>query len=429
MTPLLILQMSPPPDVLDYIFSFLESDFVALKACSLSHPFLSQFAERYLYATIKLQDGGFVGPDAGLRVFEFNQLLLDTPRIGSCVRTVQVVILHKPQFDVTDLTHISSILQELSLVKKIALIQEGSRGDFSWQNLPEAFRQAFLKCLCLPSMVELSLEYVVDFPLSALKDCTTIKILKLRNWKHDPKSKVTRDALVHPLPPIESLSLNHCERKSLQKMLPWLEKRNIRSLSFSRGFSERDDFDVLSDLLARCSIHLTALDLDVRHRCILFSFNQMFAPKSYGTTVQTHYNLTTRVVTYGDLIPITLSPLLHLEKLTIRGIVYLYCTHLNEWIVSTSIPAISNLLKTSSSLKCLSLVYIVNSTNSPLSSASWLPLVRLFTESSISSFRLHIKTGKGVDVVKLLTSFADCAELMKLVDKGVLVITPTVFKH
>ncbi len=250
---LLMCQISLPTDILDYIFSLLESDFVTLEACSLSHPFLSPCVERYLYATINLQDGGFIGCRA-LRMFEFNKLLLEKPRIGSCVRT-----------------DISSILQKLSLVKKIALNQQGRRGDFSWNILPEPFRQAFLKCLGLQSMEELSLAYVMNFPLSALKDCKTIKKLTLRRWKHDPKLKVTQDTLVHPLPPIEALSIHSCERKSLQKMLPWLEKRNIRSLSFSRGFSNKHDFDVLSGILAHCSNYLTTLYLDIRGRCMTYS--------------------------------------------------------------------------------------------------------------------------------------------------------------
>ena len=273
-------QSSLPADVLDYIFSFLESDSVALEVCAQSHPFLSQFAERYLYSTVNLQDDG--GSIGAAQVFEFNQLLLDTPRIGSCVRTVEVQIPYKSQFDVTDLTYISSILQKLSLVKKIALIQEGNREDFLWENLPETFRQAFLKCLVLPSMEGLSLAHVINFPLSALKDCKTIKTLQLRGWKHDPEFKVPRDTLVHPLPPIESLSIQSCEIKSFQKMLPWLQKRNIRSISFSpwRGFIGKYNFDVLPGLLSCSSNHLTTLDLDVKSSCMSYSFDQMLATKS-----------------------------------------------------------------------------------------------------------------------------------------------------
>jgi len=258
-------QMSLPADVLDYILSFLESDFVTLKACSLAHPFLSQIAERYLYSTLKLQHGGVIAC-TGLQMSEFNQFLLNTPRIGSFVRTVVVQI--RPEL-LSDPVHISSILQQLSLVKRVSLIQQDSRADLSWEKFPETFRQAFLKCLGLQSMKELSLESVTNFPLSVLKDCKTIKTLELDH------SVVTGDTLAHPLPPIESLSL--CGgQKYLHKVLPWLEKLNIRSLSFCGFLRDSKDSDVLSDLLACCANCLTTLDLNFMGDCMSCQSNQMF---------------------------------------------------------------------------------------------------------------------------------------------------------
>jgi len=92
--------------------------------------------------------------------------------------------------------------------------------------------------------------------------------------------------------------------------------------------------------------------------------------------------------------------------------------------MATPIPAIANLLKTSSSLKRVSLVlfcWLSGSTKIFPSSANWTPLVRLFTESSVSSWILHIRSIEKLDGI--LTSLTNCAELMKLVDKGALVIT------
>ena len=137
-------------------------------------------------------------------MFELNQLLLDTPRIGSY-------------------TLFSSILQKFPLVKKITLIQVLE--EISWEVLPETFRQAFLKCLCLPTMKELSVEYIINFPLSA-QDNKTIKILTLGGWKYgwkyDSKIKVLNpgDTSVDPFPQIESLSIFGCENQSVQKTLP-----------------------------------------------------------------------------------------------------------------------------------------------------------------------------------------------------------------
>ena len=249
-----MLQISLPTEVLDYIFSFLESDSITLEACTRSHPFLSQFAERYLYSNITLQEYFSVVSDPR-EVFEFNQLLVHTPRIGSCVRTVEVRINDDRR---QDLTLTSSILQKLPSVKKITLFQADRRGEISWEMLPETFRQAFVKCLGLPSMKELSVKFIINFPLSALKDSNSIKVLELVDWK----MKVPGDTPVHPFPSIESLSIEGCETKSL---LPWLEKCHIRSLAFSDGH----DFNVLSDLLACCSNYLTTLDLHVGHLCML----------------------------------------------------------------------------------------------------------------------------------------------------------------
>ena len=96
----------------------------------------------------------------------------------------------------------------------------------------------------------------------------------------------------------------------------------------------------------------------------------------------------------------------------------------------TSIPMVANLIKTSSSLKRVSLGLLCYIFYPSISPAIWAPLVRLITESSVSSFRLHITgTSEGLDAVELLTSLADCADLMEFVDKGVLVITPSVSKH
>ena len=66
--------------------------------------------------------------------------------------------------------------------------------------------------------------------------------------------------------------------------------------------------------------------------------------------------------------------------------------------------------------------FIADAQNSLLSSADWAPLVRLLTESSVSSFRLHIKSSVESNEVDIL-------ELIKLVHEGMLVNTPQIPKH
>ena len=151
---------------------------------------------------------------------------------------------------------------------------------------------------------------------------------------------------------------------------------------------------------------------------------------NHGTLVLSFYNLMTREVRHDDKpIPISLSALIYLEKLTVHGLVDFDCLA-NEWTMTTSIPAIANFIKTSSSLKCVSLVlrclFIANFRKFPIGLFNWGPLVRLLTESSVPSFTLHIDTWYEIPCTAILTSLAKCAELTKLVDKGVLVITPQI---
>ena len=86
--------MSLPPDVLDYILSFLQSDTATLKARSKIHPFHSKLAERYLYVNIAVHDGTYTAkPDSnGLKFREIIKLLSKNPYIANYVRNLVVCI-------------------------------------------------------------------------------------------------------------------------------------------------------------------------------------------------------------------------------------------------------------------------------------------------------------------------------------------------
>jgi len=196
-------------------------------------------------------------------------------------------------------------------------------------------------------------------------------------------------------------------KKVLAKMLPWLEKRNI-------VFEARKTWFWCpvrpSRTLFKVSNQTWMFRIDVWHvhstKCLQLNL---------CTTVHTYYNLTTREVTYGDqLIPINLSTLLHLEKLAIRGTVYLPA---NGWTMRTSIPAIAKLLKTSSSLKRVLLVLLC-----PIANPQIHPSVR---PGRLLSASLPNPPFHRSDFISNPTKSSNCADLMKLVDKGLrLVITP-----
>ena len=138
--------------------------------------------------------------------------------------------------------------------------------------------------------------------------------------------------------------------------------------TFAIVFFHRHDFGVLSDLLACCSNYLTCV-LSIYVCC---PFDQVFC---HGTLVQSFYNLTIGEVRHdNEPIPITFSALVwHLEKLTFRGILDFSHLLASEWIMS--------LLKTSSSLKRVSLVLFCSVIGDfrkfPIGLVNWAPLVRL----------------------------------------------------
>ena len=97
--------------------------------------------------------------------------------------------------------------------------------------------------------------------------------------------------------------------------------------------------------------------------------------------------------------------------------------------MTTPLPGITNLVKTSSSLKHTSLIlfcFFPDFQDPPFSLATWVPLIRLLTESPFSSIELHIETWDEIIRTGALTSLAKCVDLMNLVDQGVLVITPEI---
>ena len=80
--------MSPPDDVLDHIFSFLQSDFRALKACSQSHPNFVPLVERHLYANITLRNLHVAISGHHVGTAKFNNLLRDKPYIANYIRSL-----------------------------------------------------------------------------------------------------------------------------------------------------------------------------------------------------------------------------------------------------------------------------------------------------------------------------------------------------
>ena len=254
-----ITDMSLPDDILDHILSFLQSDFPVLKACSQSDPKFIRLVERHLYAIVTLYDNDTISKN-GLGTRQFVSLLSDNPHIANYIRSMEVEATCTHVESTQYLEDIASVLRMCSLLNKITLNEMA----FGWAALPEAFRLAFLDCLSLSSMKAVCIKHAFGFPLTALEPAKNIKQLTLHGWTPDddfiPKHST------HPL--LEELSIQDCGGLTLEKIIIWVQTRNLRSLEF---FGRPDDvtreIGKLQSLLFSCSNTLVNLTLDIRTGC------------------------------------------------------------------------------------------------------------------------------------------------------------------
>jgi len=256
--------MSLPADVLDYILSFLQSDTDTLKACSRSHPILSQLVERYLYTSITLRD------DISLEASELNELLHNRPHVANYVFALEIEFAYGTDQKALGpfLEAISFILPMLTMLRKIRL-SHTRPATVTWQMLPEKFYLAFLDCLRLPSMATICIEFFA-FPLSALTQCKHIGNLSIRGWSHGPETVIVGGNHT-PFPTIDSLALHDCCPRFLDTFSNWTRSRNISALEISDTSFGRS-FNNLPRFLICCSHSLTSLDVDIGKRCMSNSY-------------------------------------------------------------------------------------------------------------------------------------------------------------
>jgi len=79
----LTLTMDLPAELIDHIFSYLQTDIPSLKACSEAHPLYSSLAERHIYARIVSESG-------------YCNDILENPRLLYYPRTLEIRFTRKP---------------------------------------------------------------------------------------------------------------------------------------------------------------------------------------------------------------------------------------------------------------------------------------------------------------------------------------------
>ncbi len=246
-----------PLEILDQIFYFLATDHVALDLCSKAHPVFSDLIERYLYAHITiLLNKPIVGRD-GFSPSQLFELLLNKPRIANCVNKLRI---KNTKADDTSMVHWREVARILPKFQRLQTIILVYNLNLEWSSLDEGFREAFMDCLSLPSMVGVSILRAFKFPLSAF-GCLGIKRLTLGGTFHysSPNSSL-------PYPQIESLSIHSC-RPSLPEIISWTKTLKLRTLKFCPSLTHAGAFRRLPELLQSS---LTSLELDFGHRCMSY---------------------------------------------------------------------------------------------------------------------------------------------------------------
>ena len=251
-----------PLEIIDHIFSFLQSDSLTLEKCSKAHPILSELVPKHLYANITIRV-----PTNVSRLSE----LASNNLIANYVCNLQMDLVwsvHESSGRRSlDQEKIALMLPKFRMLRGIAL-HVGDDPPTEWPLLHEKFREAFTQCLRSPSMIEVSILGTSEFPLTIFRNCTSIKKLALGGDFDfdDPSSDSLSSSSLVTYPRIESLALYDNQRCS-SAIISWAKTCSPRSLRFSLP----NDIAILRSLVPIYSNTLVSLELDLGAACMSFT--------------------------------------------------------------------------------------------------------------------------------------------------------------
>ena len=221
-------------ELVDHIFSFLQKDIPALKACSKVLPSYSRLAERYLYAHIELEQE--VGND-----------ILENPQLLVHPRTLEIRFRLLPSHNKMAISIMAMIPRMTNLVSLSICATNCQEEEFS-SILRNIFQQ--------PSFQELHLFNVFGLPLSFLDNAKNIKQLTLSNCTADEKEAFS--SLPSSQLSLETLVLVGDFNRDLHRWaMRWVTHLTTLELPLHL------DWTASPELLVACSNSLTRLHLDM----------------------------------------------------------------------------------------------------------------------------------------------------------------------
>ena len=151
-----------PPELIDYIFSFLRKDTLALKACSEAHPLYSRLSERHLYTDIVVDPPGV---SELYKQFSENSRFLDYPR---------ALEIRRGPFENQLILSIMAMIPRMANLISLTICERPCSFDHN-----EEFISTFRNCLQQSSIEKLYLSDLADFSFSVLDNGKNIKKLML----------------------------------------------------------------------------------------------------------------------------------------------------------------------------------------------------------------------------------------------------------
>ena len=268
-----------PPEIFTEIFGFLTSEAPALIACSQAHPTFAQLIEPILYAHVIVHDHDVDPEDQHLKLkpYQLSTLLSDKPRILNYLRSLRVVLAFNEGW-----TEIPAILEGLKL-ERIQLTFTGTYGCIRWEQLPIAFRTAFVACISTSFMKEIRLNRIWNMPLSSFADCAGLKRLTLWYYAVPPSN------IACNFPHLEALELFDWNNDSYsQDFFSWALTHvcGLRSLTLTTSIKNMIQ-EFLPSLLAICSTSLVNLSIyhtGTNHRKPIYPVPQIVLTLSYYST-------------------------------------------------------------------------------------------------------------------------------------------------
>lgn len=246
-----------PPELLDYVFTFMREDHPSLRSCAAVNHMFSELVERHLYYQITLNNSeNYVGRGE-LSPAQISKMFTEKAHLEAHVKSLRIVmaslgILRWFTLRSMEDEDMGKSMLVLSHLTEVSLSGR-QHGIISWQRFHHLFQTSFARLLRLPSMNCVSIHGIEDFPLPLLNHCTNLKSLSLRVVEDPTLPLPATPSPDSDLPKLEYLEILECTY-ALPLILIWLRSPGSPKICDLRVFrimiQRIEDFPYIQDFLS-----------------------------------------------------------------------------------------------------------------------------------------------------------------------------------